>query len=624
MSHQNNDIVLVKKAQLGDKDSLSDLAKTARVRLHEYVLRLTLNEDLTQDIVQETMLEMLRILRKLRKAETFWPWLYGIATNKTRNHYGKLWRRQTRNFSETGYEPRPVADDDTLSEVVTEELKQIVAQSVSQLAPHHRAILTMRCYDHLSYAEIAKLMGCSEIGARASFYRAKKFLARRLSAYGLRKGSLLLALVAFGKMTATSKVSAAQVAVTGATLQVGPVAALVGATTGKTGLIALAAAGSLAVASVAVEPARVRAILGARPHQGHALPASPLHLDATAKQEYWYYFPEGDQGAVMQRLVQADADGRNPVCQILQNQYANYHFDDQSDTIHINNYRVWKPDLSVTRLPTDSRQLSDFLERIEGHPTDMELTSRHRNGLLVICNNQGERGSNIWRIDRHLNVLEEEYFQVGWPESIPVVDHRDAMHQRGWTYFEITGRVGGRSVSGMGRLPFVHASARAEYPWLKIRVDGGETFVDTPTGAVIYDRAGLIAGRGAGGSVFKGLLRPWMGLHCVDTIRRDAAERELPFETTYDHDAARTIITVYANDVTLVYAVDMEADVIETISFRTDSAGESTPQGELRFAYLRDIPDETDAQYTIPASVRVASTRRQQIPGFWLERLITP
>lgn len=624
MSHRPNDIVLVKKAQLGDKDSLSNLAERARVRLHEYVLRLTLDEDLAQDIVQETMLEMLRILQKLRKAETFWPWLYGIATNKTRNHYGKLWRRRTRNFSEAGYEPQPAASDDALSEVVTEELKQIVARSVAQLAPHHRAILTMRCYDHLSYAEIAKLMDCSEIGARASFYRAKKFLARRLSAHGLGKGSLVLALVAFGKMTATSKVSAAQVAVTGAMLQVGPLGALVGATTAKTGLIALAAAGGLAAGTVALEPAHVTAIFGTRPGQARALPVSPLRLDASQKQECWYYFPEGARGAVMQRLVQSDADGRNSVCQILQNQFANYHFDEQRGTVQINNYRAWRPDLSVMRLPTDSPELSAFLQRMEERPADMELTARDRRGLLVICNNQGEQGSRIWRIDRHVNVLEEEYFHVSWPESIPIADNRDAMHQRGWTYFEVHGRVGGRSISGVGRVPFVYTNARAEYPWLRLRVDGGETFVDTPAGAAIYDRDGLVAAHLAGGSFFQGLLRPWMGLHCVDTIRRDAAERELPFETAYDEEAERTEITVRTGDVVLLYTVNMEMDLIETIGYAVDSSGKGISQGELRFVYHQDIPGETDGKYAAPGNLRFGSTRKQQLPDLWLERLVRP
>jgi hypothetical protein len=94
----------------------------------------------------------------------------------------------------------------------------------------------MRCYDQMSYTQIAELMDSSEIAARALFYRAKKALGRRLSAHGLGQGSLLLALVAFGKMTATTEAAAAQVSVTGASLHVGPLAALTAMLTSKAGV----------------------------------------------------------------------------------------------------------------------------------------------------------------------------------------------------------------------------------------------------------------------------------------------------------------------------------------------------------------------------------------------------
>ena len=45
-------IELVEKAQLGDKESLNRLAEAARLRLRQYVQRLTLDQDLTEDIVQ--------------------------------------------------------------------------------------------------------------------------------------------------------------------------------------------------------------------------------------------------------------------------------------------------------------------------------------------------------------------------------------------------------------------------------------------------------------------------------------------------------------------------------------------------------------------------------------------
>ena len=91
---------LVKRAQLGDRESLNRLAEAARVHLREYVLRLTLQEDLTQDIVQESILEMFKVFDKLKNAERFWAWLDGIAFNKIRSHYGRQWRHKTISLSE--------------------------------------------------------------------------------------------------------------------------------------------------------------------------------------------------------------------------------------------------------------------------------------------------------------------------------------------------------------------------------------------------------------------------------------------------------------------------------------------------------------------------------------------
>ena len=70
---------LVKRAQLGDKESLERLSELAEERLRVDVFRLTLQEDLTQEIVQESLIEMLRVLSDLKEAHRFWPWLYKIA-----------------------------------------------------------------------------------------------------------------------------------------------------------------------------------------------------------------------------------------------------------------------------------------------------------------------------------------------------------------------------------------------------------------------------------------------------------------------------------------------------------------------------------------------------------------
>src|SRR5210317_1847371 len=78
---------LIERAQQGDKQCLEQLARQARVRLRTYVYRMTQRDDLAQEIVQETLLEMCKVLGKLKNNDRFWSWLYGIAENKLRRHY---------------------------------------------------------------------------------------------------------------------------------------------------------------------------------------------------------------------------------------------------------------------------------------------------------------------------------------------------------------------------------------------------------------------------------------------------------------------------------------------------------------------------------------------------------
>jgi len=86
MENGNDYRRLVQQSQLGDKDSLNRLAEAVRVRLYSYIYRCTLAEDISHDIVQESILKMLESLGDLRQVDQFWPWLYKIALNKIHSH----------------------------------------------------------------------------------------------------------------------------------------------------------------------------------------------------------------------------------------------------------------------------------------------------------------------------------------------------------------------------------------------------------------------------------------------------------------------------------------------------------------------------------------------------------
>lgn len=633
---------LVRKAQLGDRDSLNRLAEAVRVRLHEYVYRLTLQEDLTQDIVQETILDMLRLFGKLRQTDRFWAWLQGIAFNKVRNHFGKQWRHKTRSLSDFDESSLPSHGDrdcdpnarryseDALADAVTDELKDIVLRCIEALEPRHRAILTMRCYDQMSYADIGKLMDCSEIGARALFYRAKKALTSRLSRHGLGKGALLMALVIFGKMTSASKAAAAEITVTASTVSVGPTAALLATATSKTGLVTLAAIALVGVGSVG----DWGSMIGGSSRRVNLLseipdPQSALAPDRRSEHppsDRWYYFPEGPRQAVMMRLVNFDESGKEPASMVLENQYANYHFDYRTNTVYVKNYRMWEEGLRVRRLPTDPPRLTAFLSQVEGDPVTASPAagytagrSSNDRGMLIMCRREEGNERMVRQVDRHVNVLEEEYFQFGWPQSARRVDDRDAIHRHGRAFFHVQGQLNGMTVSGAGCLPLTYyAASRMHSPWLELRIGPKLRLVDTRDGATIYNEDNRIVARYAGGTFFKGLARPWLGLHAIDAIRRDAAEQELRFQTRYDGQTDQATIVVESEPVPLTYRIDMTKDMLDHLELgSSETAGGPASVGDLTFTYHED-DDTAEAQFREPR-IGVSTSAKSNPQGMlWL------
>jgi RNA polymerase sigma factor (sigma-70 family) len=609
MTDSNEYVDLVRQAQSGDDGSVDRLAELVREPLRSYIHRLTMDHDLTQDILQESLLAMFKFLDKLERADRFWPWMLKISTNNVREHYERRGRRRTVSLSQVPETPGK-GKQESLESLISQELKQVVSTAMSALKPRYRTVITLRCYEEMPYREISEVMGCSEFAARRLFYRAKKALAKKLSRCGLGKGSLLLALALFGKMTATSEAAAAQVSVTAATTKVGLTAALVAMMSGKAAIVALTTAGVLTVGGIMAKPGLDKML--ARSPEKEASVSPVVGRTTAGGEEYWYYYPRNANGAVMIRR-ESDARSGQSYCQWLQNDQGNYY--KRNNTIYVNNHRMWAADLTVQRLPTDSQELREFLALMEGKGEKMEYVPSTREGLLVIVKQDEKRGH--FQTTLRYDVSDEEYFRYSWPARAKIIDNRDAMHKRGWTYFRIAGDIGGNEVSGRGRIPFVHAASKQHYPWLWLDVKGCLQIVDDGAEACVYDNTGTVAARYESGSFFKGLGRPWMGLHTIDTVRRDAAEKRVWFETKQGPGKEKMEVVLTREQAKLVYLIDMENDVIEGITF---SANEATV-GELRFSYLQDI-DRATSEFVAPR--RSSSTKPQRDPPgiLWLVQLV--
>lgn len=617
MDEEKDYTELVKQARLGDRESLDKLAGLVWGRLYAYVYRMVLDRNAAHDIVQESMLEMFRIFGELDRADRFWPWLRGIAFNRTRRHRADRRYRREVPMSQLGRPPERTEGEDCeggLAKLVDKEIREIVFGAMERLQPRYRQVLAMRCYEDMEYFEIAKLLGCSELGARVLFYRAKRALQKGLSRRGLGRGFMVTALVLFGKMTAPSEAAAAEVAVTAATTKVGVAAALVGAAGSKSAVLSVAAAGALTVGAVVATsgPDKTKGVGGGA--SGGRLPATGQVSDAGANgEECWYYFPEGSAGPVMMRLMRSSPRAGRFYCERRQNDRANYQYDKSKSVVYIENCRAWREDLSVWRLPTDGRELTEFLSEVEGRSGATEYVAGAGQGLLVISASGRGGPARHSRIVRDYGILEEEYFRYDWPAGVKRVDNRDAMHRRGWTYFRVEGEIAGEEISGVGRIPFVYAAAEEHRAWLRLDVGDRLRIVDDGEAAVVYDGGGRPVAGYAGGSFFEGLSRPWMGLHTIDTVRRDAAQRRVSFESEYNDRNGRAQVVLSVQGGTLTYEIDMDEDVVEAIRFSMYDGRE----GELRFSYLQDI-DEAGDEFAEP-SIDESRGEGRESPGIlWL------
>jgi RNA polymerase sigma-70 factor (ECF subfamily) len=222
---------LVRLAQLGDQQSLDRLAGAVAPRLQAYIYRLTLNYDLAQDLLQETLLKMVERIKELRQPECLWAWLFRTALGLVQHYYRDRAREQAVTFSAASRkrltEYLSGDHEDGLSYAMRRELCEATVDSIAGLRLTYRNVLSLRCFEQMSYAEIAEALECKELRARVLFFRAKRSLSRQLLRRGFAQGLLVTALGFFGWLTSPGD-SASAGAVTASSLSVGAVAKFVG------------------------------------------------------------------------------------------------------------------------------------------------------------------------------------------------------------------------------------------------------------------------------------------------------------------------------------------------------------------------------------------------------------
>jgi len=182
-------LCLVREARAGNRDSMNQLAVRIQERLYPYLYRVTLDYNLSQDLLQEILLTMVSCLKGLEKADCFWSWIYRIAQRKLQQHFRVQKRRE--NFrcflSDEGVLEQLKDKHNVLAIVIRREKSNSLSAAIEQLKERYKDVVQLRCFEQMSYKRIASLTHCSCQQVRLRFFRAKESLRNKLCVSGLEE-----------------------------------------------------------------------------------------------------------------------------------------------------------------------------------------------------------------------------------------------------------------------------------------------------------------------------------------------------------------------------------------------------------------------------------------------------
>ena len=177
---------LVSRVQKGDKRAFDLLVLKYQYKLQAIVSRFVRDTDEVADVTQEAFIKAYRALPKFRGDSQFYTWLYRIAINTAKNYLVSKSRRPSSTDIDVA-DAEQFADnekliDDTSPEdfIMTQELAQVIKDSLSQLPEDLRTALTLREFEGMSYEEIADVMGCPVGTVRSRIFRAREFIDKQV------------------------------------------------------------------------------------------------------------------------------------------------------------------------------------------------------------------------------------------------------------------------------------------------------------------------------------------------------------------------------------------------------------------------------------------------------------
>ena len=143
----------------GDPEAFNSLVRQWERPIYNFILRMLGGRDEAMDVCQDVFLKAYRELRTLKDRDRFSSWLYRIAHNTC---YSRLRKDIGKTFV-------PL-DPDSHSVSMAIESRMAVEKAMDQLPEDQRAVVILKVYQNLKFAEIALIQDAPVSTVKSRLY----------------------------------------------------------------------------------------------------------------------------------------------------------------------------------------------------------------------------------------------------------------------------------------------------------------------------------------------------------------------------------------------------------------------------------------------------------------------
>jgi RNA polymerase sigma factor (sigma-70 family) len=158
----------------GELDKLGLLFERYKKPLFGFFYGMHKDRDLSEDLVQNVFVRVLKYRTVFRGDGEFRAWLFHIARNVSHDHFRK--KRVPAGESIEDWQDHLGSDENRFSQIQSEEEHDLLGLALDKLHPEKKEVLLLSKYQEKKYKEIAEQLGCSEAAVKVKVFRAMQDL----------------------------------------------------------------------------------------------------------------------------------------------------------------------------------------------------------------------------------------------------------------------------------------------------------------------------------------------------------------------------------------------------------------------------------------------------------------